>query len=63
VVIVDYPRVVGREPGPGTISGDGDTLIADDGSRYRVVSDAEARMLRQGTGNTVRTLYPDGTIR
>ena len=63
MIFGNYPRVVGREPGPGTATGEGDTLIDNNGNRYRVVSDAEAAMLRSGTGSNVRELHNDGTIR
>jgi len=64
MVLWGPPRyVVNRLPGPGTCTGEGDILIDNQGGRWRVVSDAEAQMMRQGTMVTaIATLYPNGTI-
>jgi len=45
------------------MTGEGDTLIGSDGNRYRIVSSAEADMIRSGTAGDVRALHHDGTIR
>lgn len=54
--------VVRRDPGPQTASGAGDIVTDNYGNCYRVLDECEAEALRNGTGNTVRTLYSDGTI-
>lgn len=58
-----YPKIVQRHAGPGTMTGEGDTLIDDRGNSYRQVSHAEADMIRRSTGGVVYTLHPDGTVR
>lgn len=59
-----YPFIVGREPGPQTITGAGDILIDNNGRRYREVDSAEATMIRNSTGGGhVYELHSDGTIR
>jgi hypothetical protein len=59
-----YLHAVQRIAGPGTAPGAGDTIIDNQGNRYRVVSEGEASIIRSGTtACAIRTLYSDGTIR
>jgi hypothetical protein len=55
--------IVGREPGPQTVTGAGDTLIDNHGRRYREIDAAEAQSIRNSTGGTVFTIDPYGRIR
>ena len=59
----NYPNIVQRHAGPGTMTGEGDTVIDDRGKSYRVVDHITAAMIRQSTGGMVYTLHPDGTVR
>lgn len=63
MVFGNYPRIVRREPGPQTMTGAGDTVVDSNGDCWRVISNAEANFLRNGTGNSVATIHSDGTIR
>jgi hypothetical protein len=58
-----YPLVVQSRSGPGTCTGVGDYVIDDQGMEYRIISHAEANMIRNSTAEHVYALYPDGTIR
>lgn len=49
-------RVVSSQPGPGTMTGDGDILTDENGSRWRVISEAEASIARNSTGGYVATV-------
>lgn len=59
----NYPKIVMRHAGPGTMPGEGDTLIDDRGNSYRHVSQQQADMIRNSTAGIVYTLHPDGTVR
>lgn len=57
-------RIVQTFPGSGTMVGDGDTLVDENGNRWRRISEAEANLLRSGTATSIAHLatIKDGKI-